>query len=97
MRQTDKDNANDRDREISGKLIIEGVVLTHENLIATSTSIMFLDGFNDKDVYIGYLPLAHVLELLAGNRYINYKCIIYLEGTMLQVAFQGEWKGRGRL
>jgi len=43
----------------------KGVVLTHENLIATSTSIMFLDGFNDKDVYIGYLPLAHVLELLA--------------------------------
>jgi len=43
----------------------KGVVLTHENLIATSTAIMFLNGFNDKDVYIGYLPLAHVLELLS--------------------------------
>jgi len=43
----------------------KGVVLTHENLIATSTCIMFLSGFNADDVYIGYLPLAHVLELLS--------------------------------
>lgn len=26
---------------------------------------MFLSGFNADDVYIGYLPLAHVLELLS--------------------------------
>ncbi|XP_023327811.1 long-chain-fatty-acid--CoA ligase 4 [Eurytemora carolleeae] len=43
----------------------KGVVLTHENLISTSTCIMFLSGFNADDVYIGYLPLAHVLELLS--------------------------------
>jgi long-chain acyl-CoA synthetase len=43
----------------------KGVILTHENLIATSTCIMFLDKFTPQDVYIAYLPLAHVLELLS--------------------------------
>eukprot|EP00088_Acartia_fossae_P064569 TRINITY_DN79496_c0_g1_i1.p1 TRINITY_DN79496_c0_g1~~TRINITY_DN79496_c0_g1_i1.p1 ORF type:complete len:709 (-),score=80.37 TRINITY_DN79496_c0_g1_i1:67-2193(-) len=42
----------------------KGVILAHENLIATSTSIMFLEDFRS-DVYIAYLPLAHVLELLS--------------------------------
>jgi len=43
----------------------KGVMLSHKNLIATSTCIMFLEDFDEKDVYIGYLPLAHVLELLS--------------------------------
>ena len=43
----------------------KGVILTHGNLIATSTSIMFLSPFYEDDVYIGYLPAAHVLELLS--------------------------------
>eukprot|EP00088_Acartia_fossae_P000522 TRINITY_DN10218_c0_g1_i10.p1 TRINITY_DN10218_c0_g1~~TRINITY_DN10218_c0_g1_i10.p1 ORF type:complete len:712 (-),score=107.37 TRINITY_DN10218_c0_g1_i10:1218-3353(-) len=43
----------------------KGVILTHENLIATSTCIMFLDKFTAEDIYIAYLPLAHVLELLS--------------------------------
>jgi len=43
----------------------KGVVLTHGNLISTSTCIMFLVKFRPDDIYIGYLPLAHVLELLS--------------------------------
>jgi len=43
----------------------KGVVLTHGNLISTSSCIMFLTNFYPDDVYIGYLPLAHVLELLS--------------------------------
>jgi len=43
----------------------KGVILTHGNLISTSTCIMFLEPFYPDDVYIGYLPLAHVLELLS--------------------------------
>lgn len=46
----------------------KGVNLTHTNLIAT------LKAFNDaiqinpkEDVFMGYLPLAHVFELLGGN------------------------------
>jgi len=43
----------------------KGVILTHGNLISTSTCIMFLVKFEPNDIYIGYLPLAHVLELLS--------------------------------
>ena len=43
----------------------KGVILTHGNLISTSTCIMFLVNFRHDDIYIGYLPLAHVLELLS--------------------------------
>ena len=43
----------------------KGVVLTHGNLISTTTCIMFMEPFYPEDVYIAYLPLAHVLELLS--------------------------------
>jgi len=43
----------------------KGVILTHRNLIATSTCIMFLHPLHADDMYIAYLPLAHVLELLS--------------------------------
>jgi len=44
----------------------KGVLMSHKNLIATSTSIIFArDSEGKDDVYIAYLPLAHVLELLS--------------------------------
>merc|ERR1719347_1879897 len=44
----------------------KGVMISHKNLVATSTTILFLRGFDNKnDMYIAYLPLAHVLELLS--------------------------------
>jgi len=44
----------------------KGVMISHKNLVATSTTILFLRKFdNQKDMYIAYLPLAHVLELLS--------------------------------
>ena len=43
----------------------KGVILTHGNLISTSTCIMFLVKFEAADIYMAYLPLAHVLELLS--------------------------------
>jgi len=45
--------------------IPKGVILTHGNLVSTATCIMFLENFHPDDVYIAYLPLAHVLELLS--------------------------------
>jgi len=46
--------------------IPKGVMISHQNLVATSTTILFLHKFNNMtDVYIAYLPLAHVLELLS--------------------------------
>ena len=43
----------------------KGVLLSHKNLVSTSSSIFFLRHFTPADTYIAYLPLAHVLELLS--------------------------------
>jgi long-chain acyl-CoA synthetase len=47
----------------------KGVMLTHENMIASITGGVTLLGslFSSEDVYLGYLPLAHVLEFLIEN------------------------------
>lgn len=45
----------------------KGVNLSHKNLITTLKA--FTDAIDvnyKKDVFMGYLPLAHVFELLAG-------------------------------
>jgi len=48
----------------------KGVVVTHKNIVACVGSYLAhlntMD-FTDEDVYIGYLPLAHILELIAEN------------------------------
>lgn len=46
----------------------KGVVVSHANMISTiAGAIPILAGSGDlaKDVYLGYLPLAHILELMA--------------------------------
>ncbi len=44
----------------------KGVVVTHSNLLSTSASALIsLDARPMEDVYLGYLPLAHILELMA--------------------------------
>ena len=56
-------------------------MIQHQNLIASIAglssrlSISGLD-FDDTDIYIGYLPLAHVLELAAENVLIFNGCKI---------------------
>ena len=42
------------------------MVLAHRNLVATMKCLMFMVMPRD-DIYIAFLPLAHVLELLAEN------------------------------
>jgi long-chain acyl-CoA synthetase len=45
----------------------KGVMLSHQNLVASIGAIMLAkdrDTYTDKDVYISYLPLAHVFERL---------------------------------
>ena len=51
----------------------KGVVLTHHNLVSTLTSFLFeLDAITptSEDLYIAYLPLAHVLELIGESMMI---------------------------
>lgn len=50
----------------------KGVLLSHENLVASMSSLLNIATFRSRDRYIGYLPLAHVLELLAEASVLMY-------------------------
>ncbi|XVE60331.1 hypothetical protein DITRI_Ditri05aG0120400 [Diplodiscus trichospermus] len=46
----------------------KGVMMTHRNVLATVSAVMtIVPGLGSKDVYLAYLPLAHILELAAEN------------------------------
>ncbi|KAL3840001.1 hypothetical protein ACJIZ3_024592 [Penstemon smallii] len=46
----------------------KGVMMTHGNVLATASAVMTnVPGLGNKDVYLAYLPLAHILELAAEN------------------------------
>lgn len=41
-------------------------MMTHGNVLATVSAVMtIVPDLGSKDVYLAYLPLAHVLELVA--------------------------------
>jgi len=47
-------------------LIIQGVMITHGNIVATTAAVMtVIPNLGSKDVYLAYLPLAHVFEMAA--------------------------------
>lgn len=51
----------------------KGVMLSHFNLVSAMGSLCNIADFDPKnDRYIGYLPLAHVLELLAESSCLYY-------------------------
>lgn len=55
----------------------KGVMMVHKNLIAGMTGqCERIPGLGPNDTYIGYLPLAHVLELTAEISCITYGCRI---------------------
>uniref|UniRef100_A0A251IRQ0 AMP-dependent synthetase/ligase domain-containing protein n=1 Tax=Manihot esculenta TaxID=3983 RepID=A0A251IRQ0_MANES len=46
----------------------KGVMMTHANVLAVVSSVRtIVPGLESKDVYLAYLPLAHILELAAEN------------------------------
>ncbi|KAJ0988213.1 hypothetical protein J5N97_006569 [Dioscorea zingiberensis] len=46
----------------------KGVMITHGNIVATAAAVMtIIPGIGQDDVYLAYLPLAHVLELAAES------------------------------
>ncbi|KAH9621894.1 hypothetical protein KSS87_019083 [Heliosperma pusillum] len=46
----------------------KGVMMTHGNVLSTVSAVMtIVPGLGAKDVYLAYLPLAHILELAAEN------------------------------
>ncbi|KAI4902767.1 hypothetical protein NFI96_015283 [Prochilodus magdalenae] len=57
--------------------IPKGVMISHSNIIAGVTGMAErIPGLNEKDTYIGYLPLAHVLELSAELVCVSHGCRI---------------------
>jgi long-chain acyl-CoA synthetase len=55
----------------------KGVVVTHGNLLATVAGAIESLGVQlGTDVYLGYLPLAHILELMAEFSMIGFGCCI---------------------
>uniref|UniRef100_A0A2P2JA64 AMP-dependent synthetase/ligase domain-containing protein n=1 Tax=Rhizophora mucronata TaxID=61149 RepID=A0A2P2JA64_RHIMU len=46
----------------------KGVMMTHANVLAVVSAVRtIVPGLENKDVYLAYLPLAHILELAAEN------------------------------
>uniref|UniRef100_A0A8C0SCS6 long-chain-fatty-acid--CoA ligase n=1 Tax=Canis lupus familiaris TaxID=9615 RepID=A0A8C0SCS6_CANLF len=55
----------------------KGVMISHSNIIAGITGMAErIPGLGEGDVYIGYLPLAHVLELSAELVCLSHGCRI---------------------
>lgn len=56
----------------------QGVMMTHGNVLATVSAVMtIVPNIGRKDVYLAYLPMAHILELAAevwGYSIIVYFC-----------------------
>ncbi|TXG52980.1 hypothetical protein EZV62_022149 [Acer yangbiense] len=46
----------------------KGVMMTHANVLATVSAVMtIVPNLGSKDVYLAFLPLAHILEIAAEN------------------------------
>lgn len=47
-------------------------MITHRNVCSAISCTKFVCNFNDKDVFISYLPMAHVLERMFFNTLMYY-------------------------
>ncbi|PSS16071.1 Long chain acyl-CoA synthetase [Actinidia chinensis var. chinensis] len=55
----------------------KGVMITHGNLVATAAAVMtVIPKLGSNDVYLAYLPLAHVFELAAESVMLAAGCAI---------------------
>lgn len=60
---------------------IQGVMMTHANVLATVSAVMtIVPGLVSNDIYLAYLPMAHILELAAEVCSI---CILVLSITIV--------------
>ncbi|KAF9608409.1 hypothetical protein IFM89_009775 [Coptis chinensis] len=74
-----RENPSDSDMPVSADIAVimytsgstglpKGVMMNHRNVLAVVSAVMtIVPGLGSKDVYLAYLPLAHILELAAEN------------------------------
>lgn len=48
----------------------KGVQMTHENVMSSMLGYTTVAEIYDSDVYMAYLPLAHVLEFIGGSSFV---------------------------
>lgn len=70
--------------------------MTHGNVVSTVAAVMeIVPGLGNKDIYLAYLPLAHILELAAEVCTVtivrNYSMTIHLDMQMYSVDL--DWDG----
>lgn len=49
----------------------KGVIMSHQNVVNAMLGYTNVTTFYENDVYMAYLPLAHVLELISGAVAMN--------------------------
>ncbi|KAK7273458.1 hypothetical protein RIF29_14508 [Crotalaria pallida] len=55
----------------------KGVMITHGNIVATTAAVMtVIPNMGNKDVYLAYLPLAHVFEMASETVMLAAGCAI---------------------
>ncbi|CAF0879313.1 unnamed protein product [Brachionus calyciflorus] len=74
----------------------KGVMITHRNFLTASVTIVQRLGILDQDdIYISYLPLAHIFELLCEITFLNAGCSIgYSNPLTLSDASTGIYNGQ---
>lgn len=65
----------------------KGVMITHNNVVATCAGVSsMLDGIREDDIYLSYLPLAHILERVAFTcLFINGAKIGFYQGDVTKL------------
>ncbi|XP_057442694.1 long chain acyl-CoA synthetase 9, chloroplastic-like [Lotus japonicus] len=79
VKRLGKENPVDADLPLSADVAVimytsgstglpKGVMMTHGNVLATVSAVMnIVPNLGKKDIYLAYLPMAHILELAAEN------------------------------
>lgn len=65
----------------------KGAMITHANLVADSSAAVFAElGISQADVYLSYLPLAHVMERLITSALWTFgACVGFFQGDTLKL------------
>lgn len=62
----------------------KGVVITHKHVVASAASGAYLFEVVPEDVYMCYLPLAHIMELMAEFAFLSLGCkLVYADPKTL--------------